>query len=209
MEIERRPDGVLIVSGKAPLKPYDPNLAAASWRHADRTPQAVAGQARGAGTGLDPIDLWRGQGAGRLGRGLVDGSWRHGRAADPGPVGELLNHAVLIFAGMVTGVPVTSVSTNYSLISSDFERLRHVVDLVKPGPDLRRTGRVLADAIAAVVSTDAVVVTAAAGVSGAVDWSELVGFPAPSIFSAHVVGLDPTKPARYLLDPARRGVPRR
>lgn len=206
--VEQRPDGVLIVSGKAPLEPYDPNLAAAFWRHADATPDTLW-LARREGPARDWTRLTYGEGRARV-ASVAAWLMDRGVAADR-PILVLsensLNHAVLIFAGMVAGVPVTSVSTNYSLISSDFERLKHVVDLVKPGLILAEQGASFAGAVAAVAPQDAIVVTDAPGVPGAVDWSELVGFPAPDL-TGHVAALDPTRPARYLLTSGSTGRPK-
>ncbi|MBU1348111.1 MAG: AMP-binding protein [Alphaproteobacteria bacterium] len=208
VEIERRPDGVVIVSGKAPLRPYDANLMAAFWRHADATP--------------DRLWLARREGPARAWTRLTYGEGRARVASvaawlmDPGvsddrPILVLsensLNHAVLLFAGMVAGVPVCSVSVNYSLLSTDFERLRHVVELVTPGVIFAEQGAPFAAAIAAVALADAVILTAAPGIPGAVDWSEAIGFAAPDL-SAHVAGLDPTKPARYMLTSGSTGRPK-
>ena len=44
-----------------------------------------------------------------------------------------LEHALLMLAGQHVGIPTTSVSPVYSLVSSDFARLRHAVNLLTPG----------------------------------------------------------------------------
>lgn len=208
VEIERRPDGVIIVSGKAPLKPYDPNLAGAFWRHADATPDRLW-LARREGPRRDWTRLTYGEGRARV---ASVAAWLMNRAVTAErPILVLsensLNHAVLLFAGMVAGVPVTSVSVNYSLLSTDFERLRHVVDLIKPGLIFAEQGAPFAAAIAAVAPADAIILAAAPGLPGSIDWSEAVGFPAPDL-SAHVAVLDPTKPARYLLTSGSTGRPK-
>lgn len=208
VEIERRPDGVVIVSARAPLKPYDPNLAATFRRHADATPDRLW-LARREGPERDWTRLTYGEGWSRV-ASVAAWLMDRGVTADR-PILVLsensLNHAVLIFAGMVAGVPVTSVSVNYSLLSTDFERLRHVVDLIRPGLVYAEQGGLFAAAIAAVAPDDAIIVTAAPGIPGAIDWSEAVGFPAPDL-SAHIAALDPTKPARYLLTSGSTGRPK-
>jgi feruloyl-CoA synthase len=46
--------------------------------------------------------------------------------------GNSLEHAVMNFGAMAAGVPVAPVSRAYSLMSSDFEKLLYVVDLIRP-----------------------------------------------------------------------------
>ena len=66
-----------------------------------------------------------------------------------------LEHAMLALGAMYVGVPYCAVSPAYSLVSQDFDKLRHVLDTLTPGlvyaPDWQRYGR----AIEAVVSKDA------------------------------------------------------
>lgn len=47
--------------------------------------------------------------------------------------GNSINHALLTLAALHVGIPVAPVSPAYSLMSRDFAKLRHIVDLVKPG----------------------------------------------------------------------------
>jgi feruloyl-CoA synthase len=44
-----------------------------------------------------------------------------------------LEHALLMFAGQHVGIPTAHVSPVYSLVSSDFARLKHAVSLLTPG----------------------------------------------------------------------------
>lgn len=209
VEVERRPDGVLIVSGQAPLKPYDPNLMAAFWGHADATPDALW-LARREGPARDWTRMSYGEGRARV---ASVAAWLTDRGVSAErPILILsensLNHAVLLFAGMVAGVPACSVSVNYSLLSTDFERLRHVVDLIRPGLIFAEQGAPFAAAIAAVAPPDALILSAAPdGLPGAQDWAEAAGFVAPDL-SAQVAALDPTRPARYLLTSGSTGRPK-
>src|SRR5205814_4263482 len=47
--------------------------------------------------------------------------------------GNDLDHALLGLAANYVGVPYAPVSPAYSLISSDFGKLRHIVNLLTPG----------------------------------------------------------------------------
>ena len=47
--------------------------------------------------------------------------------------GNAIDHALLMLAGYTAGVPVAPVSVAYSLQSQDFEKLRHIAELLAPG----------------------------------------------------------------------------
>ena len=70
-----------------------------------------------------------------------------------------LEHALLALGAMLVGVPYCAVSPAYSLVSNDFDKLRHVLDTLTPGlvyaADWQRYGR----AIEAVVPPETEVVT--------------------------------------------------
>ncbi len=70
-----------------------------------------------------------------------------------------LEHALLALGAMLVGVPYCAVSPAYSLVSRDFDKLRHVLDTLTPGlvyaADWQRYGR----AIEASVAADIEVVT--------------------------------------------------
>ena len=51
--------------------------------------------------------------------------------------GNDLEHALLGLAANYVGIPYAPVSPAYSLISSDFGKLRHIVNLLTPGPRVR------------------------------------------------------------------------
>ncbi len=69
-----------------------------------------------------------------------------------------LEHAMLALGAMYVGVPYCAVSPAYSLVSQDFDKLRHVLETLTPGlvyaPDWSRYGR----AIETVVPKDTEVV---------------------------------------------------
>jgi feruloyl-CoA synthase len=47
--------------------------------------------------------------------------------------GNSINHALLNVAGLCSGVPVAPISIAYSLMSSDYAKLKHCFELVNPG----------------------------------------------------------------------------
>lgn len=65
--------------------------------------------------------------------------------------GNDVDHALLSFAAQYIGVPYSPISPAYSLISSDFGKLRYIVELLTPGLVFVADGSVFAKAIEAVV----------------------------------------------------------
>lgn len=220
LEIETRPDGVRILSAKAPLEPFEANLLKTFWAWADRDPDRVwiARRALLADGGRgDWIPLTYGQGRADV---SAVAAWleRVGATADR-PVLVLSEnspvHAAWMFGGIATGVPVCSVSVNYSTLGATdgeagFERLRHVVDLIRPGVIFAEQGAAFAEAIRAVAPPDAVVVSGAPGEIGpdVVDLADVLARPDVEGVGRRVAGLDPTAPARYLLTSGSTGRPK-
>lgn len=73
--------------------------------------------------------------------------------------GNDLEHLQLSLGAMWAGIPFSSVSPPYSLVSSDFSRLRHVFEVLTPGLVYAADSAAFARAIDAVVPADTEVVT--------------------------------------------------
>lgn len=220
LEMENRPDGVRILSAVAPLEPFEANLLKTFWAWADRDPDRVwiARRALLADGGRgDWVPLTYGQGKADV---SAVAAWlgRIGATADR-PVLVLSEnspvHAAWMFGGIAAGVPVCSVSVNYSTLGATdgeagFERLRHIVDLIRPGVIFAEQGAAFAEAIGAVAPPDAVVVSAAPGEIGprVVDLAEVLAHPDVEGVGRRVAALDPTAPARYLLTSGSTGRPK-
>jgi len=76
-----------------------------------------------------------------------------------------LEHALLALGCMVAGVPFVPTSPPYSLISQDYDKLKHVLRTVTPGLVFASDAR-YAKAIAATVSSDMEIVMNEGGVEG-------------------------------------------
>ncbi len=107
------------------------------------------------------------QGARSIGQALLDRSLNEQR-----PVAILsendLEHALLALGCIYAGVPYCSVSPAYSTVSTDYEKLRHVLRTITPGlvfaSDAARYGK----AIAAAVDVDTEVTLPLAGAGSAI-----------------------------------------
>jgi feruloyl-CoA synthase len=69
--------------------------------------------------------------------------------------GNSIEHALLALAALHVGVPFTAVSVPYSLVSTDFGKLKHIVGLIEPGMVFVDDGALYAKAIAAAVPESA------------------------------------------------------
>ncbi len=67
----------------------------------------------------------------------AEGIGSHLVQADPGTVlvlsGNSVDHALLMLGGYVSGTAIAPISVAYSTLSRDFEKLRHIVDVLRPG----------------------------------------------------------------------------
>ncbi len=73
--------------------------------------------------------------------------------------GNDLEHAVLGFAAYYAGIPYAPISTAYSLVSSDFGKLRYIFDLLTPGLVFVNDAAPFQHALDAVMPRDAELVT--------------------------------------------------
>ncbi|GAB7548706.1 feruloyl-CoA synthase [Cupriavidus sp. 8B] len=73
--------------------------------------------------------------------------------------GNDLEHLQLSLGAMWAGIPFSSVSPPYSLVSTDYGKLRHVFEVLTPGLVYAADGAMFARAIGAVVPADMEVVT--------------------------------------------------
>ncbi len=97
-----------------------------------------------------------------------------------------LDHALLSLGCLVAGVPQCTVSTAYSTISQDFDKLRHVVDTLTPGLVFASSGERFGRAITATMGPDVQVVLGSGIVPGraTIAFSDLLHTPATAAVDA-------------------------
>jgi len=100
--------------------------------------------------------------------------------------GNDLEHALLGSAAMYSAVPYAPISTAYSLVSSDFGKLRHIMDLLTPGLVFASSGEQYERAIRAVVPDNTEIVVTQDPINGATLFSDLMDTAAgASLQDAH------------------------
>ena len=165
--VDGRPDGTIFLSSSRRLPSYPDKLTDRLVHWATRAPDRLfmaerpppfslplAGEGGGwrTTTYAQTLDKIRRIGASLLARNLS--------AECPVVIlsGNDLEHALLGLAANYVGIPYAPVSPAYSLISSDFGKLRHIVNLLTPGLVFACDGAQYARAIEAVVPPDIEVV---------------------------------------------------
>ncbi len=189
--LDRKPDGTIYLRSPHPLGPYPDKLTQRLEHWAKAAPDRVF-----------------------LAQRAADGSWRKltyaqtlaqvraiaqallARKLSPErPIailsGNDLEHALLGLAAMMTGVPYAPISVPYSLMSSDFGKLKSIMETLTPGLVFAASGKAFARAMAATVPVE-VVVTANPGERPATLFSDLLAAtPTDAVDAAHAkVGPD-------------------
>ncbi|MDR7376597.1 feruloyl-CoA synthase [Rhodoferax ferrireducens] len=99
-----------------------------------------------------------------------------------------LDHALLSLGALVAGIPQCTISTAYSTISQDYDKLRHALDTLTPGLVFASNGSRFARAINATVGADVKVVLGSGSIEGrdTIPFSDLLNTPAtPAVDAAH------------------------
>lgn len=116
-------------------------------------------------------------------------------------------HAVMALGAMKAGVPVAPVSVPYSLMSSDFSKLKHVVALTKPRMIFADHGDLYAKALAA-VGEGAEIVTQTGRVPGATSYDELLKTNTSPDVRASMEKIGHDTVAKYLFTSGSTGMPK-
>ena len=157
--VERRADGTLLLRSRHPLGPYPARLNDRLVRWArERPDQTFLAQRDAAGE-------WRrvsySEALSRvrvLAQRLLDLDLDAQR-----PLAVIsdnsIEHGLLGLAAMHVGIPYAPISPAYSLLSTDYAKLRYILSMLTPGAVFAAEGSLYAKAIAAAVPKDVAVIT--------------------------------------------------
>jgi feruloyl-CoA synthase len=120
-----------------------------------------------------------------------------------------LEHAMLALGCMVAGVPFVPTSPPYSLISQDYDKLKHVLRTVTPGLVFASDAR-YAKAIAATVSSDMEIVMNEGGIEGkqVTTFEALCSTPATAQVDAAIAATGPDTIAKFLFTSGSTKLPK-
>ena len=121
-----------------------------------------------------------------------------------------LDHAMLALGCMVAGVPFVPVSPPYSLISQDFDKLRHVLKTTTPGLVFAADGVRYAKAINAAVGQDIEVVLGAGVLEGrrTTPFANLLATPATAAVDEAMQATGPDTIVKFLFTSGSTKLPK-
>ncbi|MFT8242827.1 feruloyl-CoA synthase [Roseomonas sp. BN140053] len=209
VRFEHRPDGSTLVIPVRPLGPYATRLTERLEHWARETPDAVFMGQRDATsawrtiTYAQTLDQVRALGQALLDRGL----------SPERPLailsGNDLEHAVLGLAAMHVGVPYAPVSNAYSLVATDFGKLRHVLGLLTPGLVFAAEGERYARALREAVpeGTELATTTPAPGLA-TTRFAELLNTAPTAAVERAAAAVGPDTVAKILFTSGSTGLPK-
>jgi feruloyl-CoA synthase len=120
-----------------------------------------------------------------------------------------LEHALLALGCMVAGVPFVPTSPPYSLISQDYDKLKHVLRTVTPGMVFASDAR-YAKAIAATVSSDMEIVMNEGGIEGqqVTSFETLCQTPATAQVDSAIAATGPDTIVKFLFTSGSTKMPK-
>jgi feruloyl-CoA synthase len=208
--VERRPDGALMLRSPHALAHYPDKITERLEFWAGRTPDRTLFAQRAPGGGWRSVSYAQAlEAARRIGAALL----RRDLSAER-PImilsGNDNEHALIGLAANYVGIPYAPISPAYSLISSDFGKLRHIANLLTPGLVFAADGAAFARAIAAAVPPDVEVVVTNEPPPGrdATPFSQLTDRDATSAVDDAHAAVGPDTIAKFLFTSGSTGTPK-
>jgi feruloyl-CoA synthase len=209
--VERRPDGVIVLKSRIPLKPYEKHIPASLAKWAKEQP--------------DRIWLAQRAGADRQWRKLPYGEAKHTVDAltqgilnlglAPGrPVailsGNSIEHALMTLAAMQARFPATPVSPAYSLMSHDHVKLKYLFDLIKPAVVMVQDGPTFEKALKSLDLDGVTVVHVARPCEGikSIAFAELAATPVTKDVEESIAKITPDTVGKLLFTSGSTGMPK-
>jgi feruloyl-CoA synthase len=209
--VERRPNGVIILKSRIPLKAYEKHIPASLAKWAKEVPERTWLAQRG---GADR--QWRKLSYGEakrtvdaLTQGLLNLKLEPGR-----PVailsGNSIEHALMTMAAMQARFPAAPVSPAYSLMSHDHVKLKYLFDLIKPAVVMVQDGPTFEKALKALDLDGVTVVHAAGPCDGikSIAFADLAATPATKDVEDSIAKITPDTVGKLLFTSGSTGMPK-
>jgi feruloyl-CoA synthase len=208
--MHRRPDGAYIIRPDEELEDYPRVLTERLVEWAAKAPDrplAAKRQAGGAWRYLRYAEAL--QKVRSLGQALLDRKLSADR-----PIAILsdndLEHLLLMFAGQHVGVPTASIAPAYSLVSTDFAKLCHVMKILRPGMIFVANAERYRRALEAAVDPEIEIVYAEEPIASrrTTAFDELAATPATSAVDAAYAAIQGDDVAKFLFSSGSTGLPK-
>jgi feruloyl-CoA synthase len=172
--VERNAEGIVYVRAAQPLGPYPDRMTDRLDYWAEHAPDRTYVAKRVNGGDWRRITYREARTIARnIGQALAE---RNLSAERPIAIvsGNDLEHAMLALGAMYAGVPYAPLSPAYSLVSTDYGKLKHIFGLLTPGLVFASSGKQFAKALEAVMPKDCDLVVTQDPLPGATMFSELL-----------------------------------
>jgi feruloyl-CoA synthase len=211
IDVERRPDGVIVMKSRIPLNPYEPHIPAPLAKWAKERPDVTwLAQRAGADRQWRKVSYAEAKRTvDALTQGILNLKLPEGR-----PVailsGNSIEHALMTLAAMQARVPVAPVSPAYSLMSQDHAKLKYLFDLVKPALVVVQDGPTFAKALSALDLRGIPVVHVARPADGitSVAYADLAATPMTGEVAASIAKITPDTVGKLLFTSGSTGMPK-
>ena len=209
--IERRPDGVIVLKSRIPLKTYEKHIPASLAKWASETPDRTW-LAQRAGADRQWRKLSYGE-AKRTVDALTQGLLNL-KLAPGSPVailsGNSIEHALMTMASMQARFPAAPVSPAYSLMSQDHLKLKYLFDLIKPKVVMVQDGPTFEKALKALDLDGVTVIHVVRPCEGieSIAFADLAATPATSDVGGSVARITPDTVGKLLFTSGSTGMPK-
>jgi feruloyl-CoA synthase len=209
--VERRPDGVIILKSRIPLKAYEKHIPASLAKWASEAPERTW-LAQRAGSDRQWRKLSYGE-AKRTVDALTQGLLN--LKLEPGsPVailsGNSIEHALMTQAAMQARFPAAPVSPAYSLMSQDHLKLKYLFDLIKPAVVMVQDGPAFEKALKALNLDGVTVVHVTRPCEGvkSIAYADLAATPVTKEVEESIAKITPDTVGKLLFTSGSTGMPK-
>src|SRR5689334_11309807 len=211
IDVERRPDGVIVLKSRIPLQAYEKHIPASLAKWAKQAPDRTWLAQRGG-----PDRQWRKVSYGEAKRtvdGLTQGLLNLG-VAEAHPVtilsGNSIEHALMTQAAMQARLPAAPVSPAYSLMSQDHLKLKYLFNLIKPAVVMVQDGPTFEKALKALDLNGVTVVHVLRPCEGikSVSFADLAATPVTKAVDESIAKITPKTVGKLLFTSGSTGMPK-